>query len=255
MKIVVIGGTGLVGRQVVDVLRADGHEAVAASRATGVNVVTGVGLDGALAGADVVVDASNSEAPYGEPSYEFFALAARNLLDAEARAGVGHHVSISVVGSDRQRHSPYFRGKAAAEDLIRASGIPYTILHATQFYEFLLAIVEAGGVSDQALRLSPAYIQPVASTDVAEALARIAVNPPRNMTLEIAGPELERMSDIVQRFLSGLESPVEVVIDERAPYFGAVLEERSLVPCEAAHRCPVGFEAWLRESEYAKANW
>ncbi|MGA7438349.1 MAG: NAD(P)H-binding protein [Luteibacter sp.] len=255
MKIVVIGGNGLVGRQIVALLNERGHEAVAASRATGVDIVSGTGLDAALAGADVVVDASNSAAPYGEPSYDFFSQGARHLLAAEARAGVRHHVAISVVGTDRLRNSPYFRGKGAAEDMIRASGIPYTILHATQFYEFLLAIVEAGGVSGQALRLSPAYIQPVASTDVAEAMVQIALDPPRNTTLEMAGPERERMSDIVKRFLNDLESPVDVLIDEHAPYFGAVLEEHSLVPCDTAHRCPVGFATWLQGSEYAKANW
>lgn len=255
MKIVVIGGNGLVGRQIVALLNERGHEAVAASRATGVDIVSGTGLDAALAGADVVVDASNSAAPYGEPSYDFFSQGARHLLAAEARAGVRHHVAISVVGTDRLRNSPYFRGKGAAEDMIRASGIPYTILHATQFYEFLLAIVEAGGIADQALRLSPAYIQPVASRDVAEAMALIAVGPPLNATVEMAGPERERMCDIVSRFLGDMESPVEVVPDSRAPYFGAVLEETSLVPCAEARRCPVGFATWIRESEYARANW
>lgn len=255
MKIVVIGGTGLVGRQVVGLLRAAGHEAVAASRATGVNIVTGVGLDGVLEGADVVVDASNAAAPYGEPSFEFFNLGARHLLGAEARAGVRHHVSISVVGTDRLRGSPYFRGKAAAEDTIRASGIPYTILHATQFYEFLLEIVEAGGVEAQSLRLSPAFIQPVASRDVAEALVAIALSGPLNGTFELAGPDRERMSEIVRRFLEDVESPYEVVVDPHAPYFGAVLEETSLVPCAQARTCAVGFTTWLKESEYARASW
>lgn len=255
MNIVVIGGNGLVGRQVVQRLRAAGHEAVAASRATGVDIMTGAGMSAVLAGADVVVDATNSEPPYGEPSYDFFSTGARHLLEAEAIAGVRHHVSISVVGTDRLRASPYFRGKAAAEDMIRASGTPYTILHATQFYEFLLAIVEAGGVAEQALRLSPAYIQPVASSDVAEALALIATGAPLNATIEMAGPQRERLSDIVQRFLEGVEAPYEIIADPDAVYFGAVLEETSLVPCASARTCPVDFATWLEKSEYARASW
>jgi uncharacterized protein YbjT (DUF2867 family) len=255
MRIVVIGGTGLVGRQVVALLAARGHEAIAASRATGVDIVTGAGLHEVLRDVQVVIDASNSEAPYGDSSYGFFSAGARHLLAAEAEAGVRHHVSISVVGADRLRSSPYFRGKAAAEDMIRASGIPYTILHATQFYEFLLAIVEASGVAAQALRLSPAYIQPVASRDVAEALAQIACARPLNATVELAGPERERLSVIVKRFLEDIESPYEVVVDAAEPYFGAVLEESSLIPCAAAQTCAVGFATWLHESEYARAHW
>ncbi|UPG95162.1 SDR family oxidoreductase [Luteibacter aegosomatissinici] len=254
MNIVVIGGHGLVGRQVAALLRNDGHNVTAASRVTGVDIVTGAGLDDVLAGAHVVVDASNAEPPYGEPSYAFFTTGARHLLDAEQRAGVKHHVSISVVGTDRLESSPYFRGKAHAEAMIRASGVPYTILHATHFYEFLLAIVEAA-IADQVLRLSPALIQPVASSDVAEAMAAIAVGEPFNATLELAGPERERMSDLVRRFVGDMESPFDVVTDPGAPYFGALLDDGSLVPRAEARCCTMPFNTWLRRSEYARANW
>jgi uncharacterized protein YbjT (DUF2867 family) len=254
MNIVVVGGNGLVGRNIVRKLREDGHDVRVASRRTGVDIISGAGLEAALAGADVVVDATNAVAPYGESSYEFFTIGTANLLAAEKRAGVGHHVSISVVGTERLADSPYFRGKAQAEAMIRDSGIPFTILHATQFYEFLLAIVEAA-VANQALRLSPAYIQPVASTDVADAMALLAEGPPLNATIEMAGPERERMSEIVKRFLEDVEAPFEVVTDAAALYFGATLDEGSLVPCEEARLCPVGFTTWLHGSEYARASW
>ncbi|MGF6495937.1 uncharacterized protein YbjT (DUF2867 family) [Luteibacter sp. 621] len=254
MKIVVIGGNGLVGRQVVALLRGDSHDVTSASRSTGVDIISGAGLDAALAGAEVVVDASNAAPPYGEASYAFFATGARNLLHAGRRAGVGHHVSISVVGTDRLDDSPYFRGKAHAEAMIRGSGVPYTILHATQFYEFLLAIVEAA-VTEQVLRLSPAFIQPVASSDVAEAMAAIAVDSPINASLELAGPERERMSDLVRRFVGDMESPFDVISDPAALYFGARVDEASLVPRRDARCCTMPFNTWLRRSEYARANW
>ena len=254
MNIVVIGGNGLVGRNVVRKLRDQGHDVISASRATGVDIITGEGLDGALAARDVVVDASNAEAPFGEDSYAFFATGTRNLLAAALRAGLGHYVSISVVGTERLVDSSYFRGKAEAEAMIRTSGIPYTILHATQFHEFLVMIVEAA-VANQVLRLSPAWIQPVASSDVAEAMAFIATDQPYNGTVELAGPERERMCDLVRRFVGDMEAPFEVVADPTAPYFGATLSDDSLVPRGDAQCCTIGFDAWLKRSEYARANW
>ena len=254
MNIVVIGGTGLVGRNIVHKLRDEGHDVIPASRSTGVDIITGEGLVGALAGRNVVVDASNAEAPFGEDSYAFFTTGTRNLLAAAVRAGVNHYVSISVVGTERLVDSSYFRGKAEAEAMIRTSGVPYTILHATQFHEFLVMIVEAA-VANQILRLSPAWIQPVASSDIANAMAIIATEEPYNGTIELAGPERERMSDLVRRFVGDMEAPFEVVADPTAPYFGAMLSDDSLVPCGDARRCTIGFDAWLKRSEYARANW
>lgn len=254
MKIVVIGGRGLVGRNIVRRLREQGHEVSAASRSTGVDIVTGVGLAAALAGADVVVDASNSPELEGLAPFEFFGHAIDNLLQAEADAGVTHHVAVSVVGTERMADSPYFRGKALQAARIRASGIPFTIVHATQFYEFLLQIVELS-VYEQTLCLSPAYIQPVASADVAVAMAELAVRPPQNAVLEMAGPDRERLSELIQRFLLEIEAPYDVITDPLAPYFGATLADDSLLPGRAAHLCTTGFGAWLKQSEYWGANW
>jgi len=254
MNIVVVGGNGLVGRNVVRRLRAKGHEVTAASRVSGVDIVTGQGLAQALQGAEVVVDVSNSPVLTGEAPCAFFEAAIANLLEAEAAAGVQHHLSLSVVGTERLADSPYFRGKAFQEERIRTCGIPYTIVHATQFFEFLLDIVEVS-VYDQALRLAPAYIQPVASADVAACLAELAVRPPLNAVLEMAGPECERMSEIIQRFLSQIEAPYEVVTDAQAPYFGARLDSDSLLPGASARLCATDFGAWLNQSEYWGANW
>jgi uncharacterized protein YbjT (DUF2867 family) len=254
MKIVVIGGHGLVGRNVVRRLRAKGHEATAASRASGVDVVTGEGLAEALKGADVVVDASNAPVLTGGAPCAFFQAAAAHLMEAEADAGVSHHLALSVVGTQRLPDSPYFRGKAFQEARIRTSGIPFTILHATQFFEFLLDIVELS-VYDQALRLAPAYIQPVASADVAACLAELAVRPPANAMVEVAGPERGRLPEIVQRFLTDIEAPYDVVTDSRALYFGAKLERDSLLPGDGAHVCSMDFATWLGQSEYWGADW
>jgi uncharacterized protein YbjT (DUF2867 family) len=254
MKIVVVGGNGLVGRNIVRRLRAGGHEVVAASRASGVDIVTGIGLDDALRHADVVVDASNSPELEGPAPFEFFKTGITHLLEAEAKAGVKHHVTVSVVGTDRLVDSPYFRGKACQEAMIRTSGIPFTIVHSTQFFEFLLQIVEVS-VYEQTLRLSPAHVQPIASADVAVAMAELAVRAPRNAVMEMAGPERERLSELIQSFLTEIEAPYEVVTDALAPYFGATLDDDSLLPRGDAHICGMGFNAWLNQSEYWGANW
>lgn len=254
MKIVVVGGHGLVGRNIVRRLKAGGHDVMAASRASGVDIITGAGLAEALTGAQVVVDVSNAPVLTGDAPYAFFKAAIANLLEAEAAAGVGHHLALSVVGTDRLGDSPYFRGKALQARQIRASGMPYTIVHATQFFEFLLEIVEVS-VYDQTLRLPPSYVQPVASADVAAVLAELAMRPALNATVEMAGPECEPLSEIIQRFLTEIEAPYDVITDQLAPYFGARLENDSLLPGEGARICAMGFGAWLSQSEYWGANW
>ncbi|MDQ0009407.1 uncharacterized protein YbjT (DUF2867 family) [Luteibacter jiangsuensis] len=256
MNIVVIGGRGLVGRNIVDRLRGQGHDVTAASRATGVDVITGVGLDRCLVGAEVVIDVSNSPTFDDLAAFEFFKAAAVNLLEAEARAGVKHHLSLSIVGTHRLAAlgSDYLRGKALQDRLIRESGIPFTIVHATQFYEFLVAIVTSA-MHDQTVYLPPAYIQPVASDEVAALMARLAVDPPLNGSIEIAGPERERMSQLIQRFVVDIEAPCDVVANVQAPYFGATLDELTLVPQGDAHVGGVGFQAWWQQSEFARVSW
>lgn len=254
MNIVVIGGKGLVGRNIVERLQAQGHRVSAASRSTGVDLLTGRGLSQCLAGADVVVDVSNSPVFDGMEAFRFFKTAIFHLLDAEQRAGVGHHVSLSVVGTGRLDASPYLRGKALQERVIASSGIPFTIVHATQFFEFLLDIVNYA-VGGRTIHLSPAYIEPVASDDVAAAIARVAVEPPLNGQIEVAGPERARMSELIQRFITDMEAPYEVQADPGAAYFGAMLDEHVLLPEEDAQRGELGFQAWFDQSEYARAYW
>jgi uncharacterized protein YbjT (DUF2867 family) len=254
MRIVVIGGKGLVGRNIVERLQAQGHRVLAESRSTGVDLLTGRGLPQCLAGADVVVDASNSPVFDGMEAFRFFETATINLLNAEQRAGVRHHVSLSVVGTGRLDASPYLRGKAFQEREIESSGIPFTIVHATQFFEFLLDIVNYS-VSGQTIHLSPAFIEPVASDDVAAAIARIAVEPPLNGRIEVAGPERARMSELVQKFVTDMDAPYEVQADPGAAYFGAVLDELVLLPGEDAERGRLGFQDWFDQSEYARAHW
>ncbi|NID16701.1 SDR family oxidoreductase [Luteibacter yeojuensis] len=254
MNIVVVGGRGLVGRNIVERLRAEGHEVSAVSRATGVDVITGQGLAECMAGAEVVVDVTNSPTFDDEAAYDFFRTAIDNLLTAEIAAGVRHHLTLSIVGTERLEDSHYLRGKALQDRLIRASGIPFTIVHATQFYEFLVAII-VDAVRDQTVRLSPAYIQPVASDDVAALMASLAVGEPLNGSIEIAGPERERMSELIQRFVIDMEAPCEVRADKAAPYFGAILDERSLVPGAGARQAQTGFQQWLERSEFARARW
>jgi len=228
MKIVVIGGTGLIGSKVVKDLRARGHTVVAASPTSGVNTMTGEGLKEALSGANVVVDLANSPSFEDAPVLEFFQTSGRNLFAAEAATGVRHHVALSVVGTDRLAQSGYFRGKIAQEKLIRESGVPYTIVRSTQFFEFLGGIVQAGTDGDT-VRLSAAWFQPIASDDVAAAVADFAVGAPCNGVVEIAGPERVRLADMVQRFLAANHDPRKAVEDPTVGYFGAQLQDDALV--------------------------
>src|SRR5881409_1733076 len=222
MRIVVIGGTGLIGKKLVNTLRERGHEVVAASPSTGVNTVTGEGLARALAGAQVVVDVANAPSWEDNAVLAFFETSGRNLLAAEAAAGVGHHVALSVVGTDRLLASGYFRAKLAQEELIKASPIPYTIVRATQFFEFAGGIAQAA-TEGQTVRLPPALMQPIVSDDVAAALADVAAGVPRNGTVELAGPEPIRMDDLVRRFLTAKRDARTVTTDAHARYFGTEL--------------------------------
>jgi uncharacterized protein YbjT (DUF2867 family) len=244
MKIVVIGGSGLIGRKLVDRLRQRGHEAMAASPASGVDTITGQGLAEALAGAQVVVDVANSPSFQDEAVLKFFQTSGRNILAAEFAAGVRHHLALSVVGTDRLLESGYFRGKMAQEELIRAGKVPYTIVRSTQFFDFLGAIADAG-TNGTAVRLSPASVQAIASDDVADALAEFALAAPVNGTVEIAGPERLPLAELVRRFLKAKQDPRRVVDDVDARYFGAVLNDRTLVPGDGPRVGRTHFEGWL----------
>jgi uncharacterized protein YbjT (DUF2867 family) len=248
MKIVVIGGSGLIGKKLIPLLRERGHEAVAASPASGVNTLTGEGLAKALAGAQVVVDVTNSPSFEDRAVLEFFETSERNIHAAEAAAGVGHHVALSVVGADRIPDSGYLRAKFAQEKLIKGGKVPYTIVRATQFFEFLGGIA-GSGADGGTVRLSDAPMQPLAADDVAAALADVAVGPPANATLELAGPEALPMAAFVRRALAASGDPRTVVADPQARYFGAVLDARGLCPDGANPRIgPTRFEEWLRRS-------
>jgi uncharacterized protein YbjT (DUF2867 family) len=253
MKIVVIGGTGLIGSQVVARLQAQGHEAIAAAPSTGVDILSGDGLDAAMAAADVVVDLSNSPSFEDAAVMDFFRTAGRNVLGAEARAGVGHHLALSVVGTEKLADSGYFRAKQAQEQLIRESGIPYTIVHSTQFFEFLPKIIQAAD-DDGTVRLSPALVQPIASEEVAESVARLALEKPANGIVEIAGPVAEPLTGLARRFMSLTEDPREVVADVHARYFGAELATDTLIPASSAWRGQVNFERWMGVSEFVPAD-
>ncbi len=229
MKIVVIGGTGLIGSKTVAILRQGGHEVLAASPNTGVNTITGEGLAKALAGAQVVVDLANAPSWEDKAVLEFFETSGRNLLAAEAAAGVRHHVALSIVGTDRTPDNGYFRAKVAQEKLIETSGIPYTIIRSTQFMEFLAGIATSG-TSGNIVRLSPGLFQPIAADDVAAIVADVALAAPRNGIVEIAGPERAPFNEIVARYLKAVGDPREVVSDPEARYYGGRVEERSLVP-------------------------
>lgn len=246
MKIVVIGGTGLIGSKLVQNLKARGHEALAAAPNTGVNTITREGLAEALDGAAVVVDVANAPVWEDKAVLDFFETSGRNLLAAEAAAGVRHHVALSIVGSERLPDNGYFRAKVAQESLIKASGIPYTILRATQFFEFVGAIVQSGVVGEE-IRLSPALIQPMASTDVAAALADVALAPPVNGTIEVAGPEAMPLDELARRFLKATQDPRKVVPDIHARYYGGVLSDRSLTPDQNARIGAIRFEDWLAQ--------
>lgn len=244
MKIVVIGGTGLIGSQLVDSLRGRGHEVVAAAPSTGINSITREGLDEAMRGTDVVVDVANAPSWEDQAVLDFFRTSSLNLLAAEAAAGVRHHVALSIVGSERLPHNGYFRAKVMQENLIQASGVPFTILRATQFFEFVGGIAEAGVVGERIL-LSPALFQPVASADVVAALADIALAAPVNGTLEVAGPEAAPLDEMVRYFLQVTGDPREVVADVHARYFGDELDDRSLTPGAGARLGAIDFEQWL----------
>jgi uncharacterized protein YbjT (DUF2867 family) len=251
MKIVVIGGSGLIGSKTVERLRKKGHEVVAASPNSGVNTITGEGLADALAGAQVVVDLANSPSFEDKAVLEFFETSGRNLLAAEAAAAVGHHVALSVVGTDRLQGSGYFRGKMAQENLIKGSKIPYTIVRSTQFFEFMGGIAQSGTVG-QTVHVSTAYVQPIASDDVADAVTDVALAAPVNGTIEIAGPERVRLNELVERFLSVTKDPREVVADTHALYFGLELNDRSLVPGDNPRVGATRFEDWLSQSTRQK---
>jgi uncharacterized protein YbjT (DUF2867 family) len=246
MKIVVIGGSGLIGTKVVKMLTEQGHEALAASPSTGVDATTGRGLAEVLARAEVVVDVSNSPSFEDAAVLAFFEHSGRNLARAEREASVRHHVALSVVGTDRLPDSGYFRAKLAQERLINTSGIPYTIIRATQFFEFLGAIA-AAGTDDNRVRLSNASFQPIAADDVAQAVAEAALSSPVNETIEIAGPERLPLSELVARYLKATNDPREVVSDPQARYFGARVDDRSLVPGDNAHLGTIRLEDWLRQ--------
>jgi uncharacterized protein YbjT (DUF2867 family) len=247
MKIVVIGGTGLIGSKLVDKLRQDGHEPVPASPDTGVNALTGEGLAEALEGAQVVVDVANAPAWEDAAVLDFFKTSTRNLLTAEAAAGVRHHVALSVVGTDRLPESGYFRAKVAQEDLVKAGPIPYTIVRATQFFEFIGRIADSNTDGDT-VRLAPALVQPEAADDVASTLADVAVGAPLNDTVELAGPEAFRLDELARRVLSASDDPRQVTADAHARYFGAELNDRSLTPGDDARIAPTHLEDWLSQS-------
>jgi uncharacterized protein YbjT (DUF2867 family) len=244
LKIAVIGGTGLIGSKLVAKLREHGHEAVAAAPNTGVDTLTGEGLDAALQGASVVIDVSNSPSLEGEAALKFFETSTRNLLAAEAKAGVQHHVALSVVGSDRLQESAYMRAKLAQEGLVKRSSMPYSIVHATQFFEFVKGIGDAATEGGR-VRLAPVLFQPIAADDVASALGRVAVGPPLNGDLEVAGPEQYRLDELVRRALAARKDPREVIADPSARYFGAELGERTLLPGEGARIGATTLQEWL----------
>lgn len=247
MKVVVIGGTGLIGSKVGAMLHEQGHEVIPASPRLGINTLTGEGLAAALAGAGVVVDVSNS--PSFEPAavLEFFETSTRNLLATEVEAGVGHHVALSIVGIDRSPDNGYFRAKLAQEALIASGPVPYTIVRATQFMEFADGIADAGTVGND-VRIAPVAFQPIAATDVARAVAHAAASTPLNGRLEIAGPEQFRFDEVIRRRLQARNDPRRVIADPQAPYFGAVPGEQSLVPLNGAKLGRVRFEDWLAQA-------
>ena len=246
MKIVVIGGTGLIGSKLVNKLRENGHEAVAAAPNTGVNTLTGEGLTEVLKGASVVVDVSNSPNWEDAAVLNFFETSTRNLLSYEAAAGVKHHVALSVVGTDRMSESGYMRAKIAQEKLIKGSSMPYSIVHATQFFEFLKGLADISMV-DGKVHLPPVLFQPMSADDVATAVGRVAVEPPVNGTVEIGGPEQFRVDELVRRRLTSLKDPREVVADPNALYSGAKLDEKTLVPGSNARLGQTRFETWLTQ--------
>ena len=247
MKVVVIGGTGLIGSKLIEKVSAHGHDAVPAAPQTGVNTLTGEGLADALAGADVVVDVSNSPSFADDDVMRFFVTSTSNLLEAEQEAGVKHHVALSVVGTGTLPESGYLRAKAAQEDLIKQSGVPYSIVRATQFFEFTRAIADASTI-DGKLHLAPVHYQPMASDDVASAVGRAAVGAPLNGVKEIGGPEKVRMDQFIAAVLAQSDDTRELVVDEHARYFGTELANESLVPGPGAELGSISYEVWAKES-------
>ena len=252
IKIVVIGGTGLIGRKVVNKLCHRGQEVIGASPSTGVNAITGEGLAETLAGTQVVVDVANAPSWEDKAVMEFFQTAGRNLIAAEAVAGVRHHVALSIVGADRLPANGYLRAKVAQENLIKASGIPFTIVRSTQFFVFVKGMIQSA-TEGETVRLSPALMQPIAADDVATALAGFALAKPLNGTVEIAGPEPIRMDEFGRRFLRATDDPRKVIIDVHALYFGTELNDRSLTPGNNARIAPTHFEQWLNRATERKA--
>jgi len=248
MKIVVIGGTGLIGSKTVAILRRGGHEVVAAAPDTGVNTITGQGLKEVMVGTQVVIDLANSPSFEEKAVLQFFETSGRNLLAAEAAAGVRHHVALSIVGTDRTPDNGYFRAKVAQEKLIERSGIPYTIIRSTQFLEFLRAIADSSA-DGNTVKISPGLFQPIAADDVASIVADVALAQPRNGIVEIAGPERAPFDEIIARYLKAVGDSHEVVRDPEARYFGGRVEERSLVPLGDARLGRIGLDQWLRRSQ------
>ncbi|MHC8401672.1 SDR family oxidoreductase [Pseudomonas sp. MDT1-17] len=245
MKFVIIGGTGLIGSNVCKNLQNQGHEVIAASPSTGINVITGEGLADALKGADVVVDVANSPSFEDHAALHFFETAGHNLFAAEKVAGTRHHVALSVVGTERMLGSGYFRAKMAQEKLIKASGVPYTILRATQFFEFIGAIAYSGREDGNTIHLTSAALQPVASVDVAAALTAIALKAPINQTVEVAGPDRRLIVEFVSEYLKHTKDPREAVSDDTVPYFGAPIDDKSLTPGDKPIVGATRFEDWL----------
>lgn len=244
MKLVIIGGTGLIGSKLVTKLREHGHEAIAASPDTGVNTLTGEGLAAAMKGASVVVDVSNSPSFEDAAVMAFFTTSTKNLLEASAVAGVNHYVALSVVGTERLTESGYFRAKTAQEQMIKGFGLPYSIVHATQFFEFVKNIA-AAATQGNTVRLAPVFIQPMAADDVAKAVGRIAVGTPVNGIVEVAGPEQFRLDELIREGLKARQDPREVVTDPQSRYFGAMLGEQTLVPAAGARLGETRFQEWL----------
>ncbi len=247
MKIVIIGGTGLIGTKTVARLAARGHDVIAASPNTGINTITGEGLSKALEGAEIVIDLANSPSFEDTDVMEFFQTSGRNLLSAANAAGVRHHIALSVVGTDQLQGSGYFRAKKAQEDLIKASGIPFTIVHSTQFFEFVSGIANAGTVGNDT-HLSTAFIQPISSNDVADAMTVFALGEPVNGIVEIAGPDRFRMHELVAKYLRAMQDPRTVIADPKAAYFGVELSENALVPGINPRLGTNRFEDWLGHS-------
>jgi uncharacterized protein YbjT (DUF2867 family) len=246
MKLTIIGGTGLIGSKLVARLREQRHEAVPAAPNTGVNTLTGEGLAQALQGASVVVDVSNSPSFEEKAVMEFFTTSTRNLLKYAAAAGVRHYVALSVVGTERIPDSPYLRAKNVQETLIKNGGIPYSIVHATQFFEFVKSIADEA-TNGNTVRLLPVLIQPMAADDVAKAVGRVVVGTPLNGTVEVAGPQQFRFDELIRQFLGARSDPREVVVDPHARYYGAELGERSLIPADDARLGEIRFQEWLNQ--------